>query len=522
MSTKCVLSVLFLSAALTSTVHGGVPSNSPASPPGGPPPERSIQRTPNAIPGEYIVVLKEGVTRGPRDRDTGKPSVPEVARELAAAFNGTLLHTYQYALRGFSIRMPEERARNLARHPKVEMVEENGEVHATATQYYPPWGLDRIDQRYLPLDSTFTYHTTASNVHVYVLDTGLRLSHTEFSGRVSAGYTAVADGWQLSDCHGHGTHVTGTVAGTTYGVAKGVIIHPVRVLDCYGYGSFSQVIAGVDWVTANSHLKPAVANMSLRGGGNTSLDAAVRNSIAAGITYVVAAGNDNSNACNYSPARVAEAITVGNSDSSDARYWDSNFGGCLDLFAPGTSILSAYNTSDTAAAYLTGTSMASPHVAGVAALYLANNPTASPATVANVLVSKSTKNVLWNIGVGSPNRLVYSRFDVDDPPTASFYWYCSGLNCTFYDSSFDDNGIVAWSWNFGDGTGGSGSVVNKTFPYDGTFLVTLTVTDTAGQTGQSSQYVSVSSDPCGGDPCCGDPCCGDPCCGGCCGPYICP
>jgi subtilisin family serine protease len=242
-----------------------------------------ILRAFKPVPDEYIVVLKPGVARPVGSPDPSLPTVPEVASQLAAAFDGTLLRAYEYALQGFAIHMSERDARELARDPKVEHVEENSIAELADTQFNPPWGLDRIDQRHLPLNGTYVYGSTATNVHVFVIDTGLRLSHLEFSGRISAGFTAISDGRFLSDCNGHGTHVTGTLAGTTYGGAKAPVIHPVRVFGCGSTTTVSAILAGVDWVTSNSHLKPAVANMSLVvSGGNTSLDTAVRNSIAAG------------------------------------------------------------------------------------------------------------------------------------------------------------------------------------------------------------------------------------------------
>ena len=278
--------------------------------------------------------------------------------------------------------------------------------------------------------------------------------------------------------------------------------HAVRVLGCNGSGTTSGVIAGIDWVTAN-HVKPAVANMSLGGGASTALDDAVRRSILAGVTYAIAAGNSNANACNSSPARVTQALTVGSSTSADARSSFSNFGTCVDLFAPGSNITSAWNTSNTATNTISGTSMASPHVAGVAALYLAGDPSAAPATVHAAVVNNASLNKLTGIGTGSPNRLLYSRFDTapgDAPPSASFTFSCVALTCAFDGSgSTDDNGISSYSWNFGDSQGGSGATVSHAYASGGTFTVVLTVTDTIGQTDIESRSVTVTGDP--GAPC---------------------
>ena len=257
-------------------------------------------------------------------------------------------------------------------------------------------------------------------MRAYIVDTGIRTAHTEFGGRASVGYDAVGDGQNGNDCNGHGTHVAGTVGGATYGVAKAVQLVAVRVLNCQGSGTNAGVIAGVDWVTANA-IKPAVANMSLGGGAYAPLDTAVRNSIASGVTYALAAGNSNANACNSSPSRVTEALVVGASTRTDARASFSNYGTCLDLFAPGQDITSAWNTSNTATNTISGTSMAAPHVAGAAALYLATNTTASPAAVQSAIITASTPNVIGNPGTGSPNRLLYTGTGGTTPPTGTTF-----------------------------------------------------------------------------------------------------
>lgn len=359
------------------------------------------------IKDSYIVVLKDG--------KAAPTAVRKAAADLAAANAGAVTHTYTAAVRGFAVRMTEARAKRLAADPRVAMVAQDGVVTATATQSPATWGLDRIDQRALPLDNSYTYSTTASNVHAYIIDTGIRTTHADFGGRATVGYDAVGDGQNGNDCNGHGTHVAGTVGGSTYGVAKGVALVAVRVLSCSGSGSNAGVIAGVDWVTANA-IKPAVANMSLGGGAYAPLDTAVRNSIASGVTYSLAAGNSNADACNSSPSRVTEALVVGASTNTDARASFSNYGTCLDLFAPGQNITSSWNTSDTATNTISGTSMAAPHVAGAAALYLATNTTAGPAAVQSAIVAASTPNVITNPGTGSPNRLLYTGTGGTTPP----------------------------------------------------------------------------------------------------------
>jgi subtilisin family serine protease len=356
-----------------------------------------------AIPQRYIVVLNDDVTAGTADFATAVDRTMEVTRGTDAVAE----HIYAFALRGFAARMTEQVALRISQDPRVRFVEEDSVMEAIATQTNPPsWGLDRIGQRGLPLNSAYSYTTTGAGVNAYVIDTGIRTSHTNFGGRASGAFTAINDGNGTNDCNGHGTHVAGTIGGSTFGVAKSVRLFAVRVLSCSGSGSNSGVIAGVNFVTG-SHLSPAVANMSLGGGISTALDTAVRNSIASGVTYAIAAGNSNTNAANSSPARVAEAITVGSSTQSDARSSFSNFGSVVDIFAPGSGITSAWITNDNATNTISGTSMATPHVAGVAARFLQSNPNASAATVRNAIVNAATLNRLSGIPGGTANRLLF-------------------------------------------------------------------------------------------------------------------
>ncbi|MFE5892550.1 S8 family peptidase [Streptomyces sp. NPDC056468] len=354
--------------------------------------------SPTAIKDSYIVTLK---------KSAGLKASSAAGKNLVKEYGGSVSKTFTKALNGYTAALSASEARQLAADPAVASVEQNQRVQlADTTQTSAPWGLDRIDQSALPLSGTYTYPDSAgSGVTAYVIDTGVRITHQQISGRASYGYDAVDGDTTASDGNGHGTHVATTIAGSTYGVAKKAKIVAVRVLDNAGSGTTAGVIAGIDWVTDN-HSGPSVANLSLGGGASTTLDTAVRNSIASGVTYAVAAGNSSANASSYSPARVTEAITVGATTSSDARASYSNYGSVLDIFAPGSSITAGWYTSDTATNTISGTSMATPHVAGAAAVYLANHTSATPATVASALTGGATTNVVTGPGTGSPNRLL--------------------------------------------------------------------------------------------------------------------
>ncbi|MFI1222494.1 MULTISPECIES: S8 family peptidase [unclassified Streptomyces] len=362
---------------------------------------------PGVISNSYIVTLKDSAPKS--DSSQGKA--------LAKKYGASIERTYRSALNGYAVDASAAEAKKFAADPAVASVSQNRTFTVSATQTNPPsWGLDRIDQKNLPLDQRYTYPDKAGEgVTAYVIDTGVRISHSDFGGRAFNGYDAIDNDNVAQDGHGHGTHVAGTVGGTAHGVAKKAKIVGVRVLNNSGSGTTAQVVAGIDWVTANA-VKPAVANMSLGGGADAVLDAAVQRSIASGVTYAVAAGNESTDASTKSPARVAEAITVGSTTNTDARSSFSNYGTIVDIFAPGSSITSTWNTSDSATNTISGTSMASPHVAGAAALYLADNPGSTPAQVSAGLVAAATTGVVTNPGSGSPNRLLNVGAGDTNPP----------------------------------------------------------------------------------------------------------
>jgi len=384
------VSAVFLTMAAVNFVYAATPTPSSI---------LDSSQVKGIIKNQYIVIL---------NKDAGLPT--DFAQNIAKQHGGKILQSYDTVLKGFAIYLPDTAAtafvEAMKKNPQVISVENDTVMKIDATtQSNPDWGLDRVDQKALPLNSTYSFSQTGSGTTAYIVDTGILSSHQQFSGRVQAGYTAISDGKGTTDCNGHGTHVAGTVGGSTYGVAKNVSLVPVRILGCDGSGASSNVIAGLDWILKNGK-KPAVVNMSLGGDASASLDSAVENLFNNGYVMVVAAGNSNTDACNSSPARVSKAITVAATDNTDTRASYSNYGSCVDIFAPGSQINSSWIGSNTATKVLNGTSMATPHVAGVVAEMLQSTPTATPQTISTNLVNQASSNVVKNPS-GSPNRLLY-------------------------------------------------------------------------------------------------------------------
>jgi len=478
-----------------------------------------VHEAANPIPGQYIVVYKSGAVRPLGASVLRGPSVRELASAMALAHNATVRRNFTHAINASVMEMSAAQAEALANDPRVAYVTQDAKVKLDGTESDPPsWGLDRIDQRDLPLNGAYSYGSDGSGVDVYVIDSGIRSTHVDFGGRVDTlnSYTAINDGYGSEDCSGHGTMVAGVIGGTLMGEAKNVTLHSVRVGDCYGGTSTSLVIAGVDWVTqqiqantvtttsghgkhaTTTTIKPrAIVNIAMEAPGNQPLDTAIETSIQAGAVYVVSAGNDGSDACQVSPARVADAITVGASNSDDSIPSFSNQGSCVDLFAPGVNIVTDYNADDTAVApYFSGTSASSPAVSGAAAVYWAEHPDATAAEVRAAIIGDATTGVLTGLASGSPDRLLYSgsaSAAIDAPPSAAFTYKCKNNGSCSFDASgsSDDNGITRYDWDFGDGWAGVGIAPSHSYSsHKGTATVTLTVTDTAGQTNSISESVS--------------------------------
>jgi subtilisin family serine protease len=467
-------------------------------------PRRDVSHARNRnIPDEYIVVF-----------DSSVQDVRGRANALARISGALTRFTFEHAIHGFAAHMSSQAAEALAQHPGVAYVEPDQLVQSSAiSSFTPSWGIDRIDQTLLPLDERYSYNATGAGVTAYIIDTGIRTTHTQFGGRAVGGFTSISDGWGSNDCSGHGTHVAATVGGSLVGVAKAVTLYSVRVLDCSGSGTMSGVIAGVDWVTANFH-RPAVANMSLGGYYSDALNIAVQNSINAGVTYVVAAGNSATDACESSPASLNDAITVGAAAPGDAQASYSNYGPCVDIFAPGSSIVSAWNSSDDVLVKASGTSMASPHVAGAAALYLESNPGASPAEVGAAILASATTNALSLVPANTVNKLLRVNgpaegavlppasappATINVAPNASFSISCPSQKnyCSFDAStSTDDGRIVSYSWNFGDQSSAvtaANPITAHNYVSKGSFTITLTVADESGLTASTQRSIQIKS-----------------------------
>jgi subtilisin family serine protease len=456
-------------------------------PPSAPPPGSSFAPLARSatlstpIPGRYIVVFKNNVT-----------NVSSLAAAISSRHQSTIAHVYTSAIKGVALALSDAEAQAMRSDPNVAFVEQDQTVVLQSTQTNAPWGIDRTDQRALPLSTTYVYNADGTGVTAYIIDTGINYTHTDFGGRAVKGVDEVTVGGTAADCHGHGSGVASLVGGAKYGVAKNVRLVAVRVVDCGANVTASAVIAGVDWVTANRTL-PAVANMSMTLSLSAALTQAIETSISSGVVYAVAAGNNSNDACTASPANTPNALTVGATNILDGFASFSSFGPCVDINAPGENIKMAWFGSTTATRTSDGTSFASPHVAGTAALYLQAHPTATPAQVRSALVANATANVLTNVPANTPNLLAYSGFVVvGTPPVANFTSSCSASACSFDATSSTALANATYGWTFGDATSGSGKTPSHTYSTPGTYTVTLAVTDANG-TSIKTKTVSLSA-----------------------------